>query len=484
MGKSARLREERRQQRTEELALMEEQAAKRRKWLWLRITIISVISVMAAVAIVAGVFFGIIAPSASYQRKTVVMESENFKIDGMMMAYYMMMSYQTTSEELGDLGIDTSVSFKKQYFGGTTSYFDYFRAEAQYEMNQVLLFAEKAKEDGIELTEEEKASLRTQISATDISGYTEWFGLTVDDMVRAVELTELASKALQAYVDSMGLTDEEIKTYFDEHEGTFHTLSYKMYQLPYGENGWFPDAATAKSAAEVFKKTTDASEFDSCMTQLVLTLGGTEENAKQEITDGTYTDVNLTEENAFFNWVFDETHKVSDIFIEDTGSAYCVYMLTTLPQLPTVEMHDVRHILFDATTYGDDATAKAKAEEVLAEWKNGAATAESFGELAREYSADTGSKEVGGLIENVYEGQMVEPFETWLFDDGRKVGDAEIVKTDYGYHVMYYVGEGDEYWQVAAENRLSSEKLDAWCTEYAKTHTITIHDSRMKRIPL
>ena len=42
-------------------------------------------------------------------------------------------------------------------------------------------------------------------------------------------------------------------------------------------------------------------------------------------------------------------------------------------------------------------------------------------------------------------GQMVKPFEEWCFAE-HNVGDCDIVETDYGYHVMYFVGkeEADE----------------------------------------
>ena len=56
-----------------------------------------------------------------------------------------------------------------------------------------------------------------------------------------------------------------------------------------------------------------------------------------------------------------------------------------------------------------------------------------------------------------YPGQMVETFNDWCFADGRQPGDYGIVKTDYGYHIMFFVGAGDEiYWfQTAKEDYLS-----------------------------
>ena len=36
---------------------------------------------------------------------------------------------------------------------------------------------------------------------------------------------------------------------------------------------------------------------------------------------------------------------------------------------------------------------------------------------------------------------MVAEFNDWLFDEARKVGDTDIVQTDFGFHVMLYRGE-------------------------------------------
>ena len=87
---------------------------------------------------------------------------------------------------------------------------------------------------------------------------------------------------------------------------------------------------------------------------------------------------------------------------------------------------------------------------------------EKFADLAVKYSADTGSSSNGGLYENIYKGQMVDEFDAWCFDSDRKAGDCEIVETSYGYHVMYFCGEAEEYYTYTIENAIVSERY----TEY------------------
>lgn len=112
---------------------------------------------------------------------------------------------------------------------------------------------------------------------------------------------------------------------------------------------------------------------------------------------------------------------------------------------------DVRHVLLqpEGGETGEDGypvfTDEAweaclkKVEDIYNKWQEGDKSEESFAELAKEYSVD-GSASAGGLYENVYEGQMVEEFENWCFDETRQVGDHGLVKTRYGYHIMFFCG--------------------------------------------
>ncbi len=146
---------------------------------------------------------------------------------------------------------------------------------------------------------------------------------------------------------------------------------------------------------------------------------------------------------------------------------------------------DVRHILIapeggttdesGATTYSDAewAAAEAKANEVLNEWLSGEKTEDSFAVLAQVYSVDGGSSSNGGLYEDVYVGQMVEPFENWCFDASRQYGDYGIVKTNYGYHIMYFVGS-DLVWYLTAESDMMVEKGNAFLQEVLAKHPAQI----------
>jgi len=154
----------------------------------------------------------------------------------------------------------------------------------------------------------------------------------------------------------------------------------------------------------------------------------------------------------------------------------------------------VRHILI---TPADEASedswteAETKANELLAQWQTGEATEDAFAALANEHSTDPGSNTNGGLYQNVYPGQMVEAFDEWCFADGRQAGDTGMVKTDYGYHVMFFSGEGDYvYWKqaVAAQyiNAVANKMLNDLLAQYpmeAAYEKIVVLDPTAPSVP-
>ncbi len=132
-------------------------------------------------------------------------------------------------------------------------------------------------------------------------------------------------------------------------------------------------------------------------------------------------------------------------------------------------LKNVRHILIKfqngtynsstgETTYTEEQknAAKTEAEKLLAQWKEGEMTEDSFADLATKESDDTASTGDGGLYEDVYPGQMVENFDEWCFEEGRKAGDTGIVEGTAGYHIIYFVGDSETNYR---DHLVSADKL-------------------------
>jgi parvulin-like peptidyl-prolyl isomerase len=133
----------------------------------------------------------------------------------------------------------------------------------------------------------------------------------------------------------------------------------------------------------------------------------------------------------------------------------------------------VRHILLltEGKSDQEKVEIRKKMEEILAKAKSG----EDFGELARQYSEDPGSKENGGLYENFGRGRMVKPFEEAAFSV--PVGEiSPIVETEFGYHVIKVVDRKKET-RPLEEAR---PELEARLKKEKKTEGYTLYLAKLK----
>lgn len=208
----------------------------------------------------------------------------------------------------------------------------------------------------------------------------------------------------------------------------------------------------------------------------------------KDLVTGKVTSVEIKTEKPHTHPEGEEHSDEEEVEYEVTGF-YVVLMNDVIKN--DMKLVNVRHILITLDGITDKSTedqkkkadedAKAAAEKLLKEWKDGEATAESFGELANKHSKDGGSNTNGGLYEDVYPGWAVKEFNAWCFDAERKAGDTGIVKTDNGYHVIY-LESFDEYTyrNYLIMNDKLSEDLEAYLEEIVKNTTYTEVDlSRM-----
>lgn len=137
--------------------------------------------------------------------------------------------------------------------------------------------------------------------------------------------------------------------------------------------------------------------------------------------------------------------------------------------LKKYEQVRVKHVLFmtidqatrEPLSEEKQEAAKKKADDILARVKAG----EDIATLAKEFSEDGGSKDNGGEY-TFARGKMVKAFEEWSF--GAKVGDAGVVKTEYGYHVIRL--EEQPSFNLSSKEELKagmleknySDKMEGW----------------------
>ncbi|WP_068784354.1 peptidylprolyl isomerase [Paenibacillus phocaensis] len=126
----------------------------------------------------------------------------------------------------------------------------------------------------------------------------------------------------------------------------------------------------------------------------------------------------------------------------------------------------VRHILINFTDpEGKERTSEAAlklAKEVKAKLDKG----EDFAALAKQYSEDPGSKDNGGLYENVEVSNWVEAFkQAALTQPLNQIGEP--VETEYGYHIIRVEARTEKKYEDLTQEQkdmiqttLASNKLD------------------------
>ena len=122
------------------------------------------------------------------------------------------------------------------------------------------------------------------------------------------------------------------------------------------------------------------------------------------------------------------------------GGSYVLAKMLGSKQLP--DSVKARHILIPTVNpqtgemVNADSTAKKLADSIFTAIKGGA----DFAALAAQYSSD-GSKDKGGDLGNFGFGSMVPEFNDFSFNN--PVGSKEVVKTQYGYHVIEITNQKD-----------------------------------------
>jgi len=112
---------------------------------------------------------------------------------------------------------------------------------------------------------------------------------------------------------------------------------------------------------------------------------------------------------------------------------------------------------------------KAQAQDVLSQ---ALTNPDAFADLAKEYSADTLSGEVGGNIGEFSKGELVPEFEEAVFSG--EIGQIypELVETDFGYHLIRIDSRDDEKETASASHILFQTKstaADSLIPEYEAT---------------
>lgn len=430
-------------------------------------------------------------------------------------------------------GLDTTKPLNEQYADEekTQTWDQFFIERALEDAKRDIILNNEAKANSFELDEEQQASVDNVVS--NIEMFAPYYGYAnADGYMRAIygngaslksyrnyyERTIIADSYYDAHQADYSYTDEQMRAYEAEDDKAINytAFTYTSVYLSYtyfqqggteDENGTVTysaeedDAARAamKAAAEDLITATTDEELQEKVDALTLKEGskaGVSQNKNMRYVNFSGANADLTK------WVIDENRKDGDIDLipvtTDDGKTNGYYVLLFHSRNENTEpMGNVRHLLvkFEGgtedeetgdVTYSDEEKAAAYeiAEGYLKTWQDGAKTEESFIELVKEHSQDEGSAAEGGLFEDINpESSYVENFLNWSIDPDRKEGDTEIVETEYGYHIMYYVGDSElSYRDHLITNEMSAIDQEAWYNELSEPVTAAVGDT--SKLPL
>ncbi len=309
--------------------------------------------------------------------------------------------------------------------------------------------------------------------------------------LRMIERDLRNSMLISYYEDSIreraDLSDEKVEEFYQEHKDSLDVYSYYSYIFKADLDEDVTEEDKAEALDELIKRAEEALDDlkEMSFEEAILSRVSEEEAATLEENPDL---LKLKKErpdkinSVVFNFLKEADRKASDTkILEGTDTVTLVQFVGRARD--EFKPYSVRHILIKADEDGDqsDEELKAEAEKVLNTYLEGDQTEASFVKLVVQYSEDPGSKAAGGLYEDVALGTMVSEFEQWCTEDGRKAGDAGLVKTIHGYHIMRFEGYADQpELPERIREALKEVHLNNWMETISREAELTRHPFGMK----
>lgn len=406
-------------------------------------------------------------------------------------------------------------------YDSTKTWGQYFEEQALKYVQQVYAFKDA---QGNELTSDQVSEINSTFTSLAKSASSneyslgayikQVYGTGVNKSVLREWLTDVyKAQNAQKRISSdytKKLTDKEIKAYYEKNKATYMTASVEAYTISVDTSAYTKQlSATKLTNAQIDKIIASAvKSADSKATELFnkikanpssfASLVSAYEKSNKKSGAKTYKDSDLIVKgkiaesmtslsSAARTWITngDSAGTIKLVYGKDYDNKTFQYDIVLI-KTPAVAFTtvNVRHILLqpsDTSKASSWKETKEKADTLYAKWKK-TPTETNFSTLAKSNSADTGSTDNGGLYEDVYPGQMVTAFNDWCFNSARKKGDTGIVKSSYGYHIMYFVKNNGLYWKANVPTTMAEEYVNNTVEDTLSDAKVSKHNFGWKKV--
>ncbi len=255
-------------------------------------------------------------------------------------------------------------------------------------------------------------------------------------------------------VDAVKITDEEIKAYYEKHK---NDVEYEQEEARDVQMVNFSVAPTPEDIAEI-NTTLETMKpmFSSTKNDLAFVYQNSD---SKFLSDSTAFRMGMDDQLRFsINQLGGAYPRSADEIIQNSkvGDVLGPFpavnadtraeemALVKVVELPVEEQAWVRHILISIGQTRTEEQAKAIGDSLIKVIK----AKNNFAELVPKVSEDPGSMSTGGEYKWFSKGAMVPEFEEASFNG--KIGDLQLVKTSFGYHIVEVLGQAQRKTPVLA----------------------------------
>lgn len=451
--------------------------------------------------------------AGEYSKVVVSSKYYNFTLGDMQYLYYD--NYNDfMNENSENVNIDVEKSLREQYYDeeqGMT-WFDYFLTQARENAESFIILASAAKDEGYKLSEKEKNEIDELIQAFEeygakenytLEGYIEYAygkGITEANIRKCQEIKKLATRYYTDKIDAKTLsyTEEDyinfLESDFETYAGQACMVDYTYFSFEAQIEANYTEAQIKQSRdnayalAEELCACEKEADFDAIILEYIETakLAENHDMTSQEYLESVYkSSMYYNDSDDFAKWAFEDGRKTGDRnILEIKENVFVVYYINKSIYFDEKPTKNFRQILLETENYSSADAAKKTALNIISEWETGEATEESFKTFVKNYSTDASSIENQGMYMYVREGELqVDHFDEWLFDEKREVGDIGLIKSDAGYHVLYFCGDGVPSWQAALVQPMQEVAYAELKDSIKDKYGVSFNDKLLEKIP-